>query len=138
MPSPDLSAIRPGITGTASLTVAPEHTAPRVGSGRIAVLATPVMINLIEAAALAAVEHLLPAGHQSLGIHLDVRHFAATPVGLAVTATADVTGIEGRTIGFRVEARDEREVIGDGTHERVVVNVARFDERAQRKLGGAG
>ena len=62
--------------------VAPEHTAPRVGSGQIAVLATPVMINLIEAAALAAVEHLLPAGHQSLGIHLDVRHFAATPVGL--------------------------------------------------------
>ena len=78
----DLSAIRPGLTGTADLMVAPEHTAPRVGSGRIAVLATPVMINVIEAAALAAVEQLLPAGHQSLGIHLDVRHFAATPVGL--------------------------------------------------------
>ncbi len=58
----DLSAIRPGLTGTASLVVAAEHTAPRVGSGRIAVLATPVMINLIEAAALGAVEHLLPAG----------------------------------------------------------------------------
>ena len=110
------------------------HTAPRVGSGRIAVLATPVMINLIEAAALAAVEHLLPAGHQSLGIHLDVRHFAATPVGLRVTATAEVTAVEGRTISFRVEARDEREPIGDGTHQRVVVNVARFDERVQRKL----
>jgi hypothetical protein len=87
----DLAAIHPGLTGTASLVVAPEHTAPRIGSGRIAVLATPVMINLIEAAALAAVEHLLPAGHQSLGIHLDVRHFAATPVGLRVTATAEVT-----------------------------------------------
>jgi fluoroacetyl-CoA thioesterase len=134
----DLTAIRPGLTGTASLIVAPEHTAPRIGSGRIAVLATPVMINLIEAAALAAVEHLLPAGHQSLGIHLDVRHFAATPVGLRVTATAEVVGVEGRTITFRVEARDEREVIGDGTHERVVVNVARFDERVQRKAGGAG
>jgi predicted thioesterase len=134
----DLAAIRPGLTGTVSLTVAPEHTAPRIGSGRIAVLATPVMINVIEAAALAAVEHLLPAGHQSLGIHLDVRHFAATPVGLRVTATAEVTGVEGRTIAFRVEARDEREVIGDGTHERVVVNVARFDERVQRKAGSAG
>ena len=132
----DLTAIRPGLTGTASLTVAPEHTAPRIGSGRIAVLATPVMINVIEAAALAAVEHLLPAGHQSLGIRLDVRHFAATPVGLRVTATAEVTAVEGRTITFRVEARDEREVIGDGTHERVVVNMARFDDRVQRKLRG--
>jgi fluoroacetyl-CoA thioesterase len=135
---PDLSAIRPGLTGTADLVVAPEHTAPRVGSGRIAVLATPVMINVIEAAALAAVEHLLPAGHQSLGIHLDVRHFAATPVGLRVTASAQVIGIDGRTITFRVEARDERELIGDGTHERVVVNVGRFDDRVQRKVRSAG
>lgn len=133
----ELAAIRPGLAGTADLVVAPEHTAPRIGSGRIAVLATPVMINVIEAAALAAVEHLLPAGHQSLGIHLDVRHFAATPVGLKVSATAEVTAVEGRTVTFRVEARDEREVIGDGTHSRVVVNVARFDARVQRKLSGA-
>jgi fluoroacetyl-CoA thioesterase len=133
---PDLSPLHPGLTGTASLIVAPEHTAPFVGSGRIAVLATPVMINLIEAAALKAVEHLLPAGHQSLGIHLDVRHTAATPVGLRVTATAEVTGVEGRTITFRVEAHDEREPIGGGTHQRVVVSVARFDERVQRKLRG--
>jgi len=137
MPHPDLTPIRPGLAGTADLVVAPEHTAPRVGSGRIAVLATPVMINLIEAAALAAVEHLLPDGHQSLGIRLDVRHFAATPVGLRVTATAEVTSVEGRTIAFRVDVRDEREPIGDGTHERVVVNVARFDARVQRKLPGA-
>jgi len=83
-----LSRITPGLTGTAEIVVGPEHTAPFVGSGRIAVLATPVMINVIEAAALAAVEHLLPAGHQSLGIHLDVSHVAATPIGLRVTATA--------------------------------------------------
>lgn len=133
----DLSRLRPGLIGTAGLTVAPEHTASFVGSGRIAVLATPVMINLIEAAALAAVEHLLPAGHQSLGIHLDVRHVAATPVGLAVTAAAEVTAIEGRTITFRVEVRDDREPVGGGTHQRVVVSVARFDERVQRKLQGA-
>jgi predicted thioesterase len=92
------------------------------------------MINLIEAAALAAVEQLLPTGHQSLGIHLDVRHFAATPVGLHVIATAEVTSVEGRTIAFRVQARDEREPIGEGVHERVVVNVMRFDARVQRKL----
>lgn len=138
MSTPDLSSIRPGLVGTAGLTVDASHTAPRVGSGRIAVLATPVMINLIEAAALAALEHLLPAGHQSLGIHLDVGHFAATPVGLEVSATAEVVAVEGRTITFRVEARDEREVIGGGTHQRVVVNVERFDARIQRKAKGSG
>src|ERR1700726_4418155 len=108
-----LSRITPGLTGTAEIVVGPEHTAPFVGSGRIAVLATPVMINVIEAAALAAIEHLLPAGHQSLGIKLD-----------------------GRTVTFRVEARDEFETIGGGSHQRVVVSVARFDERVQRKLRG--
>jgi predicted thioesterase len=129
-----LDRIVPGLTGTAELVVGPEHTAPFVGSGRIAVLATPVMINLIEAAALAAVEHLLPAGHQSLGIQLDISHTAATPMGLRVIATAEVSRVEGRTISFRVMARDELETIGGGTHRRVVVSVSRFDERVQRKL----
>ena len=129
-----LDRIVPGLTGTAELVVGPEHTAPFVGSGRIAVLATPVMINLIEAAALAAVEHLLPAGHQSLGIQLDISHTAATPMGLRVIATAEVSRVEGRTITFRVTARDEFETIGGGTHRRVVVSVSRFDERVQRKL----
>jgi fluoroacetyl-CoA thioesterase len=129
-----LAAIHPGLAGTAELTVGPEHTAARIGSGQITVLATPVMINLIEAAALAAMEHLLPPGYQTLGIHLDVSHTAATPVGLRVIAAAEVVAVEGRTVTFRVEARDEREVIGNGTHRRVAVNVARFDQRVQRKL----
>src|SRR5580700_3962223 len=132
----DLSSLQPGATGTAHLVVGAEHTAPSIGSGKVPVLATPVMINLFEAAALAAVEHLLPAGHQSLGIKLDVSHTAATPVGLRVTATAEVLHVEGRTITFRVEARDEFEPIGGGAHQRVVVSVARFDERVQRKLAG--
>jgi fluoroacetyl-CoA thioesterase len=126
--------LKQGVTGQAELVVGEEHTAPRVGSGRVRVLATPVMINLIEAAALAAVEHLLPAGYQSLGTLLNVRHIAATPVGMRVFASAEVTAVEGRTIHFRVEARDEKEPIGDGTHERVIVNVAKFDERLRRKL----
>jgi fluoroacetyl-CoA thioesterase len=126
--------IEPGLRGSAELIVGEEHTAPRIGSGWVHVLATPVMINLIEAAALAAVEHLLPAGFQSLGTHLDVRHIAATPVGMRVRATTEVISVDGRTIRFRVEARDEVELIGDGSHERVVVNVAKFDQRVQRKL----
>jgi predicted thioesterase len=130
----DLSQLQTGMKGTARILVGVEHTAPSIGSGKVPVLATPVMINVIEAAALAAVEHLLPPGHQSLGIHLDIRHFAATPVGMHVTATAELIAVEGRTLSFRVEARDDKEPIGGGSHQRVVVNVARFDERVQRKL----
>ena len=122
-----------GLQGTAELVVGEQHTAPRIGSGRIRVLATPIMINLIEAAALAAVEQSLPEHHQSLGTHLDVTHVAATPVGMRVRATAEVLKVEGRTIFFRVRAEDERELIGEGTHERVVVNVDRFDRRVQEK-----
>jgi predicted thioesterase len=132
---PDLSKILPDQCGTATLLVGEAQTAPEIGSGRVHVLATPVMINMMEAAALDAIEHLLPEGHQSLGIRLDVTHHAATPVGMHVTATARVLSVEGRRVRFAVEARDEKEVIGGGTHERVVVNVARFDERVQRKLG---
>lgn len=122
-----------GLTGTAELVVGEQHTAPRVGSGRIRVLATPVMINLFEAAALAAVEQSLPEHHQSLGTHLDVTHVAATPVGMRVRATAEVVRVDGRTIYFRVRADDEFDLIGEGTHERVVVNLERFDQRVRDK-----
>jgi predicted thioesterase len=129
--------LAPGLAGTVELIVGDEHTAPSIGSGKVRVLATPVMINLFEAAALAAIEHLLPAGYQSLGTHLDVRHLAATPVGMKVKATARVTKVDGRTVSFEVSAHDEKDLIGDGLHERVVVNVAKFDARVQKKLRGA-
>jgi len=134
MATVDLSKLKPGLEGHAEIVVGEEHTAPRIGSGRVHVLATPVMINLMEAAALDAVENLIPPGHQSLGTHLDVRHIAATPVGMRERATAEVVKIDGRTLVFRVEARDERDLIGDGAHERVIVNVERFDKRVQEKL----
>lgn len=126
--------VKPGLKGASELVVAEEHTAPRVGSGRVHVLATPVMINVIEAAALAAIEHLLPEGYQSLGTRLDIRHFAATPVGMRVRASVEVEKVEGRTVSFRVSVSDEKEPIGDGTHERMVVNVQRFDVRVQDKV----
>ena len=107
-----LKSVTPGITGTSTLLVGSEHTAAKVGSGVIPVLATPVMINVIEAAALACAEHLLPEGHQSLGIRLDVSHVAATPVGMTITAEAKVLKVEGRTIYFEVACRDEKELIG--------------------------
>jgi predicted thioesterase len=123
-----------GSKGIARLIVADEHTAPRVGSGRVRVLATPVLINLFEAAALDACENMLPEGHQSLGTRLAVSHIAATPVGLLVTARAEVLRVEGRNIFFAVTAHDERDLIGEGQHDRVVVNVDRFDKRVQEKI----
>jgi predicted thioesterase len=126
--------LKPGITGHAELVVADEHTAPRVGSGLVSVLATPVMINLFEAAALDAVDQYLPPGYQSLGTVLNVRHIAATPVGMKVKAVAEIVRIEGRTVYLRVEARDEKDLIGDGEHQRVVVNVEKFALRLQAKL----
>jgi fluoroacetyl-CoA thioesterase len=123
------SAVVPGLKGVKEIVVADEHTAPHVGSGKVPVLATPVVVNLLEAAALDAVEHLLPEGMQSLGIQLDVRHFAATPVGMRVRAQAEVIAVDGRSIRFRLSAADEVEAISEGTHERVVVTVARFDKR---------
>jgi len=131
-----MATLAPGLKGSAELLVGEEHTAPSIGSGRVRVLATPVMINLMEAAALDAAEAALAEGHQSLGTHLDVSHVAATPVGMRVTATAEVVAVDGNRVSFRVEARDEADLIGEGTHARVVVDVARFDARVARK--GAG
>jgi predicted thioesterase len=131
------AGLRIGLRGVAELVVTDAHTAPHVGSGKVRVLATPVMVNLMEAAALDAAERFLPAGHQSLGTRLDVRHIAATPVGMRVSADAELVEIDGRSLTFRVAARDERELIGDGIHVRVIVNVARFDQRAQAKASRA-
>jgi fluoroacetyl-CoA thioesterase len=128
-----MDAIEIGLRGHAEITVGDKHTAPSIGSGQIAVLATPVMINVMEAAALAAIDPLLSPGHQSLGTHLDISHVAATPVGMKARASAEVTSIEGNRVTFRVEARDEVDLIGEGTHTRVVVDVERFDQRVAKK-----
>jgi predicted thioesterase len=130
----EFPALTPGLTGRAELTVGEEHTAPRVGSGKVHVLATPVMINLFEAAALDAVDQRLPAGYQSLGTVLNVRHIAATPVGMRVFAEARIVRVENRTVFLEVTAKDERELIGDGLHQRVVVNVEKFAQRVEKKI----
>lgn len=127
-----------GATGRAEMVVGTNDTAPRVGSGRIAVLATPVMINLIEEAALDALEPSLSDGEQSLGTHLNISHIAATPTGMKVTATARIARIDGRTIDFEVEVTDEQEPIGNGRHTRVVVSAERFQARVDAKAGKTG
>jgi predicted thioesterase len=129
-----MSTLEPGLKGKVEIVVAEEHTAPHVGSGRVHVLATPVMVNLMEAAALQAVEGLLPPGHQTVGTHLDITHTAATPVGMRVRAFAEVTRVDKRTLTFNVYAEDENERIGGGLHERIIINLERFDERMQQKI----
>lgn len=130
----EVPTLKPGLVGRARLRVGEEHTAPLIGSGMVHVLATPVMINLMESAALDAAEHLLLDGHQSLGTRIDITHVAATPVGMEVRATAEVVEVRGNRIVFRVEAQDEVEMIGEGTHTRIVVDVGRFDARVRKKL----
>ena len=127
-------ALKPGLSGTAEIVVGTRDTAPHVGSGKIGVLATPIMVNLMETAALQAVERFMPPGHQTVGTHLDVRHFAATPVGMRVCARAELVKVDGRTLTFRIDAEDERERVGEGVHERLIINVERFDQRMQKKL----
>jgi predicted thioesterase len=129
-----MSTLLPGLKGSVEIIVGEEHTAPHVGSGRVHVLATPVMVNLMEAAALQAVEGLLPAGHQTVGTHLDITHTAATPVGMRVKAYAELTKVDKRTLTFGVHAEHEKERIGGGVHERIIINLERFDVRMQEKV----
>lgn len=126
-------ALNPGLRGTASLLVGVEHTAERLGSGQAPVLASPVLITLMEAAAVDCVERLLAEGEESLGVKVDVEHVAPTPVGMAVTATAELREVSGRQLTFAVEARDARETIGRGRHVRVVVDKAPFAPRSGPK-----
>ena len=122
-----------GMIGTATMIVGTNDTAPRVGSGKIPVLATPVMINLIEEAALDAVESRLDNGQQSLGTHLDISHVAATPTGMRVVAKARLATIDGRKLTFAIQVHDAVDLIGEGTHTRVVVAADRFQARVDAK-----
>ena len=125
-----------GATGTFSLVVMPEHLANRFKDVTLpAVLATPVMIMIMENAALNAIKPFLEAGESALGTRVDVRHLAATPSGRRVTGEATVTKVEGRRVEFAIRAADENEEIGVGTHERVVVELSRLAERMKAKFG---
>lgn len=128
------SALQPGLEGRTATIVTDALTAPAVGSGSVAVYATPSMVALMEAAAVACIEHHLAPGQTSLGVHLDVSHTAGTPAGLAVSATATLTAVDGRKLTFAIEAHDDVEVIGRATHTRIVVDTERFMAKVAAKL----
>jgi len=119
-----------GAKGSFTLVVAPDHLASRFKDAMLPpVLATPVMIMMMENAALNAIKPYLDEGESAVGTHVDVVHQAPTPEGLRVTASAEVTKIDGQRIDFRIEATDGTQVVGTGTHERRVINLAKFSER---------
>ena len=125
--------IQVGLAAERAETVAESLLATRLGSGSVAVYATPAMVALMESAAVAAIEPLLPEDQASVGIALEIKHLAATPPGQQVRARSEVTKVEGRRVTFRVQAWDEQELIGEGTHTRYVIDVARFMQRVQSK-----
>jgi len=131
-----MQSIPIGAKGSFSLLVMPEHLASRFKDVTLPpVLATPVMIMVMENAALNAIKPYLDAGESALGTRVDVRHLAATPVGLHVTGEAQVTSVDGRHIGFSIRASAGNEEIGVGTHERVVVQLSTLYERMKAKFG---
>jgi len=125
--------LSPGLRATAETKVTPENCASAVGSGGVDVFSTPMMIALMEQAAARAVQPHLAEGETTVGTLVNVQHLAATPPGMAVRTTAVLERVDGRRLLFRVEAFDEREQIGSGTHERVIVRTAKFLKRAQEK-----
>jgi fluoroacetyl-CoA thioesterase len=133
-----MEEIIPGLVGQTELLVGEENTARHLGSGNVAVLATPEMVRLVEKAAVAAVDHLLPNGYRTVGVAVNVRHLAATPVGMRARAQAELVTVEGRKLTFRVEAFDEVEKIGEGEHRRVIVELERFRERVEAKSASSG
>lgn len=121
-----------GAKGSFTLTVAPEHLANRFKDAALPpVLATPVMIMIMENAALNAIRAYLEAGESAVGTAVDIRHLAATPVGQQVTGEAEVTGVDGRAVRFAVRAREGDKEIGAGTHARAVIDLAKFLRRLQ-------
>lgn len=125
--------LKTGMRAEIELVVEQQHTAMAFGSGGVKVLATPMMIGLMEKAALTAVDEYLGEGFATVGTIVNTKHMAATPVGMKVKAVAVLTNIEGKKLTFDIEAYDEKEKIGEGVHERYIIELAKFLKRTEEK-----
>ena len=123
-----------GMIGEVATEVEREDTAAEVGSGSLLVYATPCMVALMEGAACEAIAEAIPEDKTSVGTELNISHIAATPVGMQVRATAEVTAVEGSMVTFKGEAFDEAGKIGEGTHKRAVITTQRFLDKTYAKL----
>jgi len=126
--------LKPGITCEKTETVTEKNTALEYGSGTVDVYATPAMVALMENASFSCVDPHLPAGHLTVGTFVDVKHLAATPIGMKVRARAELVLVQGKRLEFKIEAFDEKEKIGEGTHGRYIINQEKFMAKAEEKL----
>lgn len=125
--------ITKGIRGQKELLVTEEVTAARMGSGLLEVLATPAMIALAEGTAMESVQPLLEEGQGTVGTRLDIAHIAATPVGMTVRCETELVEVDRRRLVFSVKVSDDKELVGEGIHERFIIDSARFLQKAQGK-----
>lgn len=125
--------LKEGMIGEVERIVSKKDTAAEFGSGEVLVFSTPMMIGIMENAALKAVDTYLPDDYATVGIHLDVKHLAATPVGMKVRAKAELIEIKGKKLKFKIEAFDEKEIIGEGYHSRYIINTPEFIKAAENK-----
>lgn len=126
--------LSPGQSGEVEITVTPDRTADALGNRGVQVFATPFLVALLEEAAIQAMTPSVPPGGGSVGTAVELKHLAATPVGMKVRAKATVLETDGKRVLFRVEAWDAQEKVAEGRHERFVVgNLERFLERAMKK-----
>ncbi len=128
-----MMTLTPGLSKEVMMEVTPKETAAALGSGGVEVFSTPMMIALMEGAALQAVQPHLDEGQTTVGIAVNVKHLAATPVGMTVRAVARLEEVDGRRLRFAVEAYDEKEKIGEGIHERFVVSADKFRSKVEAK-----
>jgi fluoroacetyl-CoA thioesterase len=133
-----MGELKIGMSGEVSYVVNEQDTAAKIGSGLVAAYSTPSMIALMERASVAAIRQQLSEGQTSVGVEVDIKHLAATPVGMQVRARASLIEIDGGRLKFRVEAWDDKEKIGEGLHIRAVLDKLRFEQRLERKTGAGG
>jgi len=125
--------LKPGMEYEIEAMVTGENSASAWGSGGLPVLATPAMIAFMEKASHLAVDNMLPSGWSTVGTEVNIKHLSATPTGMKIKARAELTGIEGRALVFKVEAHDETGKIGEGTHSRFIIEIEKFMTRTERK-----
>lgn len=128
------NSLKPGLTGIATTQVTPSNVAATVADGAVPMFSTPSMIGLMERASYDSVAPLLEPTQTTVGTIVDIQHLAATPIGLNVRAEVELVEVEGRRLRFRVQAFDSIEKIGEGWHERFIVDLERFTARANQKL----
>ncbi len=134
---PEGTTLQPGLSAEVELTVSETETAAHLGSGSLAVYATPALVALMENAAVHALEGHLSPGYTSVGGRMDVRHLAATPVGVKIRARAELVEVKGRKLTFRIRAWDEVELIGEADHVRFIVDEESFLAKTSSKRSSA-